>query len=110
MASSADGKLILFENDKSLQTIKLQGEKLVVRFINHEVVSVAKKGKLTILNQKLEVLKMVEAETTQLDNLAGNDNLIIFSDTSGFIWYYNKKFNDSQQVSANIEKNLNYDS
>ena len=102
VASSADGTLTLFENDKYLKTIQLQGEEPLVRLINDEVVTVARNGKLTVLNEYLEVLKSFNGTKNPVVCLTGNDKYIVFTDDTGKVWY-NDRYNDTQEVSAKFK-------
>ena len=102
VASSTDGTMTLFENDKYLKTIQLQGEEPLVRLINDEVVTVARNGKLTVLNKYLEVLKSFNGTENRVVCLTGNDKYIVFTDDTGTVWY-NDGYNDTQDVSAKFK-------
>ena len=70
-----------------------------MRLINGEIVSVARYGKLTVLNKKLEILKTLDGSESEIRSLAGNDKLIAFGDYSGAVRYYNLAGDLAQKVS-----------
>ena len=90
MAASTDGSLTLFKNGEALKTVKLQGEWPLVRFINGEIVTAAQNGKLTVLNEELEVLKTFRGTDKGILNLTGNSEYISFGDYNGTVRYYDR--------------------
>ena len=71
MVASSDGSLTILKNGKSSDTLKLQGYFPLVRFINGEIVTAARWGKLTVLNEKLQVLKSFDGTESSIRTLAG---------------------------------------
>ena len=90
VAASVDGSLTIFKNGESLKTIKLPGERPLVRFINGEIVTAASYGKLTVLNKKLEVLKLFRGTEGRVFTLTGNSKYIAFGDYNGVVRYYDR--------------------
>ena len=90
MAASVDGSLTIFKNGEALKTIKLPGERLLVIFINGEIVTAARYGKLTVLNERLEVLKTFKGTESIVFTLTGNSKYIAFGDYSGMVRYYSR--------------------
>ena len=103
MAHSAYGSLTLFENDKILKTIFLQGYYPIVRVINGDVVSATRNGKLTVLNNNLEVLRVLDDTHRGVVSLAGNDKFISFGDWNGTVHYYNRENDFARTVSVVYE-------
>ena len=90
VAASGDGSLTLFKNGDALKTVKLPGERPLVRFINGEIISAAKNGKLTVLNKELEVLKIFHGTRSTIRTLARNNKYIAFGDDSGDVRFYSR--------------------
>ena len=93
MAASEDGSLTLFKNDEAVKTVKLQGRRPLVRFINDETVTAAANGKLTILNRKFETLKNFVTHvggTGSVRTLTGNNKYIVSGNLNGVVRYYNR--------------------
>ena len=90
MAASKDGSLTLFKNGKTVKSIKLSGERPLVRFINGEIVSAARYGNLTVLNKELEVLKTFHGTGSTVQTLTGNNNHIALGDDGGAVRYYTR--------------------
>ena len=90
MAASFDGSLTLFKNGKSLKSVKLPGDYPLVRFINGEIVTAARYGKLTVLNKELEILKTFRGTEKTVQTLTGNNNHIAVGDYGGAVRYYNR--------------------
>ena len=99
MTASTDGSLTLFKNDEALKTVKLSGERPLVRYINGEIISAAKYGNLTILNQNLEVLKTFHGARATVRTLTGNTKFIVFGDYDGLVRYYNRTGGNFPRVS-----------
>ena len=96
-AHATDCSLTLFKNGKSLKTIQLEGKFPLVRFVNGDIISAARDGKLTILNKQLKVLKTIDGPAkyngtwdSDIRTLAGNDKFIAFGDYDGSVRYYNR--------------------
>ena len=92
MAASKDGSLTLFKNGEALKTVKLN-EWPLVRLINAEIVTAAQHGKLTILNEKLQVLKTFHGSNSTnctISSLTGNSEYISFGDFNGTVRYYDR--------------------
>ena len=91
MAAGAKYKgLTLYTNGTSVKTTKLGGWQPLVRFINGEIVTDDFGGKLTVLNEKLEVLKTFRGSETIVRSLAGNDEYIAYGDNNGKVNYYSR--------------------
>ena len=90
MAASKDGSLTLFKNGEAFKSIKLPGTRPLVRFINGEIVTAAKNGKLTVLNKELEILKTFRGTEKTVQTLTGNNNHIAVGDYGGAVRYYNR--------------------
>ena len=86
VAASTDGSLTIFKNGKAFRTVKLQGEKPLVRYNNGEIISAAPNGKLTVLNRKLEILKTFHGTGNTVYTLTGH-KYIAFGDDNGTIRY-----------------------
>lgn len=73
----------------------------MVRFINGEIVSAARNGKLTVLNEELEVLKTFRYETERsILTLTGNEKYIAYGDYNGTVRYYNRIDDTAPRVSG----------
>ena len=106
MAASEDGSLTLFKNGEAVKTVKLQGKRPLVRFINDEIVTAAENGKLTILNRKFETLKNFvthEGGTGSVRTLTGNKKYIISGNMNGVVRYYNRYGGGFPRVSSFFE-------
>ena len=90
VAASTDGALSLFKNALPFKTVQLPGERPLVRFINGEIVTAASYGKLTVLNKKLEVLKLFRGTEGRVFTLTGNSKYIAFGDYNGVVRYYDR--------------------
>ena len=90
MAASLDGSLTLFKNGGALKTVKLRGKEPLVRYINGEIVTAARYGKLTILNEDLQVLKTFHGSDSTISSLTGNSEYISFGDYNGTIRYFDR--------------------
>ena len=90
MIASADGSLTLFKNNEAFKTVKLPGERPLVRFINGEIVTAAEHGKLTVLNEKLQILKTFDGTSSFIRTLAGSNKFIALGDRSGAVRYYDR--------------------
>ena len=90
MAASKEGSLTLFKNDEALKTVKLAGEKPLVKYINGEIVTARKYGKLTVLNEELEVLKTFRGTDRAVRTLTGNNKYIAFGDWGKTVRYYDR--------------------
>ena len=99
MAASSDGSLTILKNGKSSDTIKLQGYFPLVRLINGEIVTAARWGKLTILNEKLQVLKSFDGTENSIRTLARNEKYIAYGDWSGAVRYYSRNGGMAPKVS-----------
>ena len=88
--AATNGSLTLFENDEALKTINLSGEGSLVRLINGEIVTAAQFGKVTVLNEKLRILKTFHGSERFLSSLTGNRNYIAFGDYNGTVRYYDR--------------------
>ena len=90
VAASTDGSLTIFKNGKAFRTVKLQGEKPLVRYINGEIVTAAEDGKLTILNQELQILKTFHGSESYISSLTGTDSYIALGDYNGTVRFYDR--------------------
>ena len=91
MAASLDGSLTLFKNGGALKTVKLRGKEPLVRYINGEIVTAARYGKLTILNEDLQVLKTFHhGSESYISSLTGNSEHIVLGDHNGTVRYYDR--------------------
>ena len=99
MVTSSDGSLTFLKNGKSYETIKLQGYYPLVRLINGEIVTVARYGKLTVLNKKLQVLKTFDGTESDVRALVGNDKFIAYGDWNGTVRYYSRNGSMTPKVS-----------
>ena len=90
MAASTDGSLTLLKNGKALKTVKLPGIGPLVRNINGEIVTASQHGKLTVLNEELQVLKTFHGSDSVISSLTGNSEYISVGDFSGAVLYYDR--------------------
>ena len=90
VAASGDGSLTLFKNGDALKTVKLPGERPLVRFINGEIVTAAQYGDLTILNEELQILETFQGSHSFLTSLTGNNEYISFGHRNGAVRYYTR--------------------
>ena len=90
VAASIDGSLTLFKNDEALKTVKLHEEWPLVRFINGEIVIASQHGKLTILNEELQILKTFHGSKSTILSLTGNSEYIALGDWNGTVRYYDR--------------------
>ena len=81
--------MTLFDGDTPIKTVKLVGVVPVVRFANGEIITAATGGKVTFLNQELEVVRaMSEHETKFRDiRLTANKNYIVWGDRTGRVYF-----------------------
>ena len=100
MAACSDGSLTLFENGEALKTVKLPGERPLVRFINGEIVTAAENGKLTVLDRKLEILRTFDGTKATVRTLTCNSNFIVVGDYDGVVRYYNRTGGKFPRVSV----------
>ena len=101
MTASTDGSLTLFKNDEALKTVKLSGERPLVRFINGEIISAAENGKLTVLNQNLEILRTFHGTVqATVRTLTANANFIVVGDYGGAVQNYNRTGGNFPRVSV----------
>ena len=100
MAASKDGSLTLFKNGKASKIVKLQDEWPLVRFINGEIVTAAQNGKLTVLNEELEVLKTFRGSEHYISSLTGSNKYIALGDHNGTVRFYNRVGNIFPTVSG----------
>ena len=98
--------LKLYTNGQSVQSLKYNAWLPLARFINGEIVTVGRLGKLTVLNEKLvwkKYFKFYGTDSTVL-SLAGNDKFIAYSDNDGVVLYY--KNGDSEHRVSETSKVL----
>lgn len=102
VVSGADGSLTVFENGKPYKTVKLDGFGPIVRVINNEIISAARSGKVTVMNEELEVLKTFEGTEWSVRTLVANQKYIAFGDTQGTVRFYDRKGASEPRVSDEI--------
>ena len=90
MIASADGSLTLFKNNEAFKTVKLPGERPLVRFFNGEIVTAAEHGKLTVMNEKLQILKTFDGTRNMIRTLSGSNKFIALGDYNGTVQYYDR--------------------
>ena len=90
MAIGTRGSLTLFKNGEPLKSIQLQGLKPLVRFVNGEIVSAGRHGKLTVLNKELDILKTFHGTQSDVRTMTGNDKYIAMGDYDGAVRYYDR--------------------
>ena len=88
---------MLFLNGEAVKTIDLEGTLPLVKFINglyhQRIVTVAKGGKLTVLNRNLDIIKSFSGTDSFVSALTGNVKFIAHGDSSGAVRYYNRGTN-----------------
>ena len=94
VVSGRDGSLTKFTNGAAglvfNKKIDLQGIYPLVRFINGEIVTAGRFGKLTVLNEKLHILKTFHGTGYGVLSLSADKNFIAFGDWNGVVRYYNR--------------------
>ena len=94
VVSGRDGSLTKFTNGPAglvlNKKVDLQGIYPLVRFINGEIVTAARNGKLTVLNEKFHVLKTFHGTGYAVFSLSADKNFIAFGDWNGVVRYYNR--------------------
>ena len=109
MVAGSDGSLTKFTNGPSGLVLKkkidLQGIYPLVRFSNGEIVTAARNGKLTLLNEKLHILKTFHGTGYEVLSLSANKNLIAFGDWNGVVRYYNRDGGMAPKVRIPTNKN-----
>ena len=76
----------------------------MIRCVNEEIITVAKNGKLTVLDQDLEILDSFDDPgsftlAADIQSLAGNEAYIAFGDSGGVVRYYNRTGDKIPKVS-----------
>ena len=109
MVAGSDGSLTKFTNGPSGLVLKkkidLQGIYPLVRFSNGEIVTAARNGKLTLLNEKLHILKTFHGTEYGVLSLSANKNFIAFGDWNGVVRYYNRDGGMAPKVRIPTNKN-----
>ena len=81
---------MLIKIGEALKTINLEGTLPLVKFINDRVITVAKGGRLTVLNRNLEILESFSGTGSFVRTLTGNTKFIALGDSSGAVRYYTR--------------------
>ena len=76
----------------------------MIRFVNEEIITAAKNGKLTVLDQNLEILNSFDDHgsfpmVADIQSLAGNRVYIAFGDEGGVVRYYSRTGGTTPKVS-----------
>ena len=100
MAASGHGVLTIIKNGEPLKRVQLQGIFPLVRFINGEIITAARYGKLTVLNKKLDFLKTFPGTERGLYTLTANKKFIAMGDYSGTVRYYDRAGSTIPRVSS----------
>ena len=80
----------LFYGAKIEKTKKLGGNEVHVGYFNGQVVAAVRNGKLTIMNERLVIMKEFAGTTRDIRSLCGNATYLAICDLGGFVRYYKK--------------------
>ena len=96
----------MFVDGELKKTKKFDGKVPLVGYINGEIVVATKNGKLTILNENLDIKKEFTAGAiTKLDDpqsLSGNETFIAFGNFDGVVRYYKRNGDKNPTVITSI--------
>ena len=82
--------MVLFDGEVVVKAVKLAGVRPIVRFVNGEIITAAEGGKLTVLNQELQVVESFYETKLGDIRMAGNQYYIASADTTGVVRFYNR--------------------
>ena len=94
-----DGSVAVYAHYQKLATKKLKGFSVMVAVLNNRVVAAAMQGKLSVLDENLEVLKIFGDVDKQPMALHGNEEYLCLGDYRGNVYYYNVYHDKHPKVS-----------